>query len=84
MLRCKVLPTQEMTKARKLQSCRYFLVDSELQKRRHSVFNFVVNNLTAQVMKKKLDRVSDKLEYAAKAILALGFILKDVEDGKFR
>ena len=31
----------------KLQSCRHFLVDSELQKGRHSVFN-----LTAQVSKK--------------------------------
>ena len=30
-----------------LQSCRHFLVDSEIQKGRHSVFNFVVNNLTA-------------------------------------
>ena len=30
-----------------LQSCRHFLVDSEKQKGRHSVFNFVVNNLTA-------------------------------------
>ena len=30
-----------------LQSCRHFLADSELQKGRHSVFNFAVNNLTA-------------------------------------
>ena len=29
-----------------LQSCRHFLDDSEIQKGRHSVFNFVVNNLT--------------------------------------
>ena len=33
-----------------LQSCRHFLVDSEIQKGRHSVFNFAVNNLTAQVI----------------------------------
>ena len=32
----------------KLQSCRHFLVDSELQKGRHSVFN-----LTAQVIREK-------------------------------
>ena len=42
-----------------LQSCRHFLVDSEIQKRRHSVFNFVVNNLWAQVIEEKLDRVLD-------------------------
>ena len=67
-----------------LQSCRHFLVDSELQKRRHSVFNFAVNNLTAQVIEEKLDRVLDKLKCVAKLNLALGFILKNIEDGNFR
>ena len=62
-----------------LQSCRHFLVDSEIQKGRYSVFNFAVNNLTAQVIEEKLDRVLDK-----KLNLALGFILKNIEDGKFR
>ena len=36
-------------------------VDSEKQKGRHSVFNFAVNNFTAQVIEEKLDRVLDKL-----------------------
>ena len=67
-----------------LQSCRQFLVDSEIQKGRHSVFNFAVNNLTAQVIEEKLDRVLDKLKCVAKLNLAPGFILKDIEDGKFR
>ena len=67
-----------------LQSCRQFLVDSELQKGRHSVFNFAVNNLTAQVVEEKLDRVLDKLKCVAKLNLALGFILKNIEDGKLR
>ena len=67
-----------------LQSCRLFLVDSELQKGRHSVFNFVVNNLTVQVFEEKLDRVLDNLKCVAKLNLALGFILKNIEDGKFR
>ena len=49
-----------------LQSCRHFLVDSEIQKGRHSVFNFAVNNLTAQVIEEKLDRVLDKLKSVAK------------------
>ena len=67
-----------------LKSCRHFLVDSEIQKGRHSVFNFVVNNLTAQVIEEKLDRVLDKLKCVAKLNLALGFILKNIEDGKVR
>ena len=67
-----------------LQSCKHFLVDSEIQKGRHSVFNFAVNNLTAQVIEEKLDRVLDKLKCVAKLNLALGFILKIIEDGKFR
>ena len=67
-----------------LQSCRKFLVDSEIQKGRNSVFNFAANNLAAQVIKEKLDRVLDKLKCVAKLNLALGFILKNIADGKFR
>ena len=67
-----------------LHSCKHFLVDSEIQKGRHSVFKFAVNNLTAQVIEEKLDRVLDKLKCVAKLNLALGFILKNIEDGKFR
>ena len=67
-----------------LQSCRHFLVHSEIQKGRHSVFNFAVNNLTAPVMEEKLDRVLDQLKCVAKPNLARGFILNNIEDGKFR
>ena len=59
-----------------IQSCRKFSVDSEIQKGKHSVFSFVANNLTAQVIEEKLDRVLDKLKCAAKPNLALSFILK--------
>ena len=48
------------------------------------MFNFAVNNFTAQVIEEKLDRVLDKLKCVAKLNLALGFILKIIEDGKFR
>ena len=67
-----------------LQSCRHFLVDSEIQKGRHCVINFAVNDLTAQVIEEKLDLVLDQLKCVAKLNLALGFILKNIEDGKFR
>ena len=67
-----------------LQSCRYLLDDSEKQKGRHSVFNFAANSLTAQVIEEKLARILNKLKRVAKFNLALGFILKNIEDGKFR
>ena len=41
-----------------LQSCRHSLVDSEIQKGRHSVFNFAVNNLTAQVILSKKNLIA--------------------------
>ena len=68
----------------KLKSCRHFLLDSEIQKERQSVFNFVVNNLTAQVIEKALYSILDKLKCAAELNLAPGFILKNIEDEKFR
>ena len=55
-----------------LQSCRHLLVDSDIQKGRHSVFNFVVNNLKAQVIEEKMDRVLDNLKCEAKLNSALG------------
>ena len=64
-----------------LQSCRHFLVDSEKQKGRHSVFNFAVNNFTAQVIEEKFDRVLDKLKCVAKLNLALGFIQRIPKTG---
>ena len=67
-----------------LQSCRLFLIDSEKQKRRHGVFHFADNNLKAQVIEDKLDGVLDKLKCVAKLNLALGFILKNIEDGNIR
>ena len=48
------------------------------------MFNFVVNNFTAQVVEEKLDQVLDKLKHVPKLNLALHFILKNIKDGKFR
>ena len=47
------------------------------------MFNFVVNNPTAQVIEEKLDRVLAELKGVAKLNLALDIILKNIEDGKF-
>ena len=67
-----------------LQSCRHLLVDSDIQKGRHSLFNFFVNKLTVKVIEEQLDRLLDKLKCPGKLNLALGFILKNIEDRKFR
>ena len=48
------------------------------------MLSFVVNYFKAQVIEEKLDRFLDKLNCVAKLNLALGFILKNIEDGKFR
>ena len=67
-----------------IRSCRHFWVDSEIQKGRYGVFNFVVSHLTARLIEEKLDRVLHKLKCEAKLNLALGFILKNIEDRKVR
>ena len=64
-----------------LQSCRHFLVDSEIQKGRHCVFNCIVNNLTAQVIEELFYPVLDKLECAEKLNIAFGFIEKKSKTG---
>ena len=69
--------------AEELQSCRHFFADSELRQGKHIVFSFDVNNLTAQVIEKKFDRVLDKLKCAANFNIAHGFIPKNIEDGIF-
>ena len=67
-----------------LQACQHFLVDSELEKRRHRVFNFAMSTFDNSLITQKLDLVFDGLECAAKVNLAFGFVLKNVEDGSCR
>ena len=67
-----------------LRSCQHFLVDSELENARHKVFNYAVETLNETVVNEKLDHFFNKLKCAAKANLAFGFILKNIEDAGFR
>ena len=67
-----------------LQACQHFLVDSELEKGRHRVFNFAMSTFDNSLINKKLDLVFKGLECAAKVNLAFGFVLKNVEDGSYR
>ena len=65
-------------------SCQSFLVDSELERARHKVFNYAVETLSETIVNEKLDHFFNNLICAAKVNLAFGFILKNIEDGGFR
>ena len=67
-----------------LRSCQHFLVDSELERTRHKVFNHAVENLNETIVNEKLDHFFNNLICAAKVNLAFGFILKSIEDGGLR
>ena len=67
-----------------LRSCQHFLVDSELERTRHKVFNYAIENLNAETVDKKLDLFFKNVKCAANVNLAFDFILRDIEDGAFR
>ena len=67
-----------------LQACQHFLVDSELEKGRHRVFNFAMSTSDNSLVNEKLDLVFKGLKCSAKVNLALRFVLKNVEDGSCR
>ena len=67
-----------------LRCCQHFLVDSELERARHKVFNYAVETLNETIVNEKLDHFFNNLKRAAKVNLAFGFILKNIEDGGFR
>ena len=68
----------------KLLCCQHFLMDSELERARHIVFNYAVETLNETTVNGKLDRLFNNLKCAAKVNLAFSFILKNKEDGVFR
>ena len=65
-------------------SCQYFLVDSELERARHKVFNYAVETLNETIVNEKFDHFFNNVKCAAKLNMAFGFILKNIEDGGFR
>ena len=67
-----------------LRSCQHFLVDSELEKTKHKVFDYAVETLNETILNEKLDHFLNNLKCAAKVNLAFGFVLKFIEDGRFR
>ena len=67
-----------------LQACQHFLVDSELEKGRHRVFNFTMSTFDNSLNNRKLNLVFKGLKCAVKLNLAFGFVHKNVEDGSCR
>ncbi len=67
-----------------MQSCKYFLTDTEMENRRHRVFNFAISSFDMSLLYDKLDYVFKELKCFAKINLAFGFILKNNEDGMCR
>ena len=67
-----------------LRSCQHFLMDSELERVRHKVFNYAVETLNETIVNDKLDHFFNNLKCAAKKKLTFGFLLEIIEDGGFR
>ena len=59
-----------------LRSCQHFLVDLELERARHKVFNYEVETLNETIVNEKLDQFFNKLKCAAKVNLAFGCIFE--------
>ena len=67
-----------------LTACPHFLVDSEFVRGRQHVFKFASTNVTPKFLREKIQQVSESLHCAPEVSLALGFVLRNVEDGSFR
>ena len=67
-----------------LESCKHFLTDTELKNGRHRVFNFAMSSFDISLLSDKQDYVFKELKCAAKVNLAVGFVLKNIDDGMCR
>ena len=66
-----------------LSACQHFLVDTEMENRRHKVFNFQRSKLDTKIINEKLEEVFNKLDSAAKTNIALGIVLHNVKMGEY-
>ena len=67
-----------------LETCKHFLVSSEMENRRHGVYNFAMNTLDPKCSLEKLDVVFESLKCATRLDVAFDFVLKNVESGSCR
>ena len=54
-----------------------------MENERHKVFNFQISQLDTKIINEKLEEVINKLDSAAKIIIALGFVLQSFETGEY-
>ena len=62
-----------------LSACQHFFDNTEMENRRHRVFNFKLSKLDPNEINDNVKEVFEKLNCAAKVNLALGFILHNVD-----
>ena len=67
-----------------LESCKHFPTDIEMENGRHRVFNSAMSSFDISFLNDKLDYVFKELKCAAKINIAIGFVLKKIEDGMCR
>ena len=64
-----------------IQTCKHFLVDSEIEKPRLKKFSYAIETVSTK-MWEELDHVSNTWKWAAKVNQAFGFFSKNVEGGR--
>ena len=62
-----------------LIDCQHFLMDTEMEDGRHKEFNFQMSKSDSNIINQKLDQVFNKLDYAAKLIIAFGFDIRNIK-----
>ena len=65
-------------------ACQNFLVDMEMDNGGHNVFNFQMAKLDTKIINERLEENFNKLNSAAKIIVALGFVLRNIEIGEYQ
>ena len=69
----------------KFQSCKHFLVDCEIEKVRHNLFDYAIEMFNTSHVGKKRDHFGGKKEICSQIEFSFGFILKKVlNDRTFR
>ena len=79
-----VVDVDDQSLREELESCKHFLTDTEMETARHKVLNFAMLSYDMSLLNNELDYVFEELKCAAKVNLALGFVLKNIEDGMCR
>ena len=67
-----------------LSAGQHFLVDTEMENGRYKVFNFQLSKLVTKITNEQLEEVFNKLNSAAKIKIALGFVFRNIETGKYQ